>query len=139
MANRLVRWITYNLIFASLPLISSLLLRHLVDKLTLDALANSPEILFFSLMISATALGDLGEIKPPSHWEILFKIFWSALLLGAIGSAILYGAFLFDSIIGPQSPVFRLRLLTFSMWMTAAYFVLSTAVEVIIGRLEVQK
>ena len=59
MSNRLVRWFTYNLGFALLPLCSGLLLRALADTRTRDLSPLSSELLFFSLMVSATALGDL--------------------------------------------------------------------------------
>ena len=42
MGDRLVRWFTYNVVFALLPLGAALLLRALAGKLTTEAVANSP-------------------------------------------------------------------------------------------------
>lgn len=140
LAKRLVRWFTYNCLFALLPLITALVLHALADKLTIDAVASSPEILFFALMVSATAMGDLSEIATPlGGWDITFRILGSALLLGAVWSAILYGSLLYDSVIGPGSVAFRSRLLIVAVGLAAVLFVLSTLVEMLIGKIEGKK
>lgn len=136
LAKRLVRWLTYNVIFALLPLAVSVLLRALVNKLSIQDFSNSPEILFFALTISATAMGDLSEIASPLGWDIYFSIFGSALLLGAVFSSILYGSLVYDSIIGPGSMEFREKLLVFSIGLAIILFFLSTVVEVLIGKIE---
>lgn len=140
MGKRLVRWFTYNVIFALLPLGTMLLLRALAGKLTVAAVAESPEILFFALMINATAVGDLTEITTHlGGWDLTFRIFGSALLLGAVCSAILYGCLVYDSVVGPGSATFRAQLLSVSIWLAIVFFVLSTIVEALIGRIEGKK
>lgn len=136
MANRLVRWFTYNVTFALLPLACSLLLRALAGKLNIEDVAKSPEVLFFSLIVCATALGDLSEVAKPIGRDITLKIFRSVLLFGAVFSAILYGSLLYDTAIGPGSAAFRSRLLTVSVLMAVAFFILSTVVEAILGKIE---
>ena len=79
MAKKLISWFTYNLLFALLPLAASLFLRVIYGSLTTNAIENSPEILFFSLMVSATAMGDLSEIAKPLGWDIIFRIFFLSL------------------------------------------------------------
>ncbi len=137
MAKKLIRWFTYNLIFALLPLGASLCVRALLyGNLTTDVLANTPEILFFSLMVSATAMGDLSEIAKPLGWDNLFRIFWFVLFFGAIWSAFLYGIYIYDSISGPGSIEFRKRLLSFSMGLSIVFVIFSTTVEVLIAKIE---
>ena len=136
MAKRLVRWFTYNFFFALLPLCAAVSLRFLAGKLTIQTIAGSPEILFFALMVSATAMGDLNDKAKPIGWDIRFRIFGSALLLGAVCSAILYGCLLYDGIIGPGSVTFRSRLLTVEIALAVALFLLSTAVEAMLGKIE---
>jgi hypothetical protein len=136
LAKRLIRWFTYNLLFALLPLFAALFLRSLADKLTGEIVANSPEILFFALMVSATAMGDLSGIATPVGWDVTLKILGSALLLGAVWSAILYGCLLYDSIIGPGSIAFRSQLFKVAVGLAIGLFLLSTTVEVILGRIE---
>ncbi|WP_414583120.1 hypothetical protein [Scytonema sp. PCC 10023] len=62
--------------------------------------------------------------------------FSSALLLGAVTSAILYGSLLYDSIIGPGSENFRERLLWVSIGLPLVMYILGTLVEVLIGKIE---
>nr|MDQ3831115.1 hypothetical protein [Candidatus Tectomicrobia bacterium] len=88
--TRLVRWCVYNLLFALLPLGIVTLILYLYGNLTLQEMANSSEILFFTLMVNATALGDLNESDIAGH-RTLSLLFKSVLLLGAMFSAILYG------------------------------------------------
>lgn len=135
LGNRLVRWFTYNLGFALLPLIASITLRALNGSLNAQAVANSPEILFFALMVSATAMGDISEFSVPVGWDLRFRVFWSCLLLGAVWSAILYGGLLYDSIIGPGSPSFKSRLLVLSIIVAVLLFFVSTIVEALLGRI----
>ncbi len=140
MTKRLIRWMTYNLMFALLPLAASLFLHKLANKLTLEAMANSPEILFFSIMVSAISLGDISEINfIIKKWDITFGVLKSALLLGAVWSAILYGSFLYDSIIGQSLSNFRIQLLNVSMLLAVILFILSTIVQVLIGKIEGDK
>ncbi len=139
MGDRLVRWFTYNVVFALLPLGAALLLRALAGKLTTEAVANSPEILFFALMVSATAMGDLSEIAAPLGWDLTFRILGSALLIGAVFSSILYGSLLYDSVIGPGSAAFRSRLLTVSIVLAVVLFIVCALVEILLGRIEVKK
>jgi hypothetical protein len=122
--------------FALLPLAAAVTLQALNRTLTTQAVANSPEILFFALMVSATAMGDISEITIPVGWDLRFRVFWSCLLLGAIWSAVLYGGLLYDSIIGPGSPSFKLRLLVLSIIVAVLLFVVSTVVEALLGRIK---
>lgn len=124
------------MIFALLPLGAGLLLRALAGKFTTETLANSPEILFFSLMVSATALGDLSELAEPLGWDLTIRVLRSALFLGAMFSAILYGSFLYDRVIGPGSEGFRLRLLQVSAWLAVVFFTVSTIAEILLARIE---
>ena len=139
MGRSLVRWFTYNLAFALLPLVASVTLRALNGTLTTQAVANSPEILFFSLMVSATAVGDISEVAVPIGWDLRLRMFSSCLLLGAIWSSILYGGLLYDTVIGPGSPSFQSRLLTLSVLTAVLLGVVSTIVEALLGRIRDEK
>ncbi len=136
-AKRLVHWFMYGCIFALVPFIVSVSLHALAGKLDIDAVASSPEILFFALMVSATALRDLSGIAASLDGkDAIFDLLRSVLLLGAMGSAIFYGSLLHDSIIGPGSADFRLRLLWVAIGMAIVLFLLGTVVEILIGRIE---
>lgn len=139
MVKRLVRWITFNVIFALFPLITALLFRDLAGKLTTDDIAKSPEILFFALMVSATALGDLFEIFPSVGWDALLVIMGAILFIGAVFSAILYGGLVYNSMIETGAESFRSRLLFYSLFLAIGLFAVSTATEVMLGRIEGKK
>lgn len=134
MGKRMIRWITYNLAFALLPLLAAVTMQMLNGTLTTQFVANSPELLFFALMVSATAMGDISEITTAIGEDIRIRISWSCLFFGAVWSAILYGALLYDSIIGPNSASFQQRLLTLSIFVATLLFIVSTFVEVILAR-----
>lgn len=136
MAKRLVRWFTFNVVFALFPLATALLFRNLAGKLTTDDIAKSPEILFFALMVSATALGDLFELFPSIGWDALLSTMGAILLIGAMFSAILYGGLLYNSMVEAGAEAFRSRLLTYSVILAIALFAVSTATEVMLGRIE---
>lgn len=136
LGKTIIRWITYNLIFALLPLGASLTLHALSGTLTAQTLASSPEILFFCLMVSATALGDLSEITASVGWDLRLRVVWACLLFGAIWSAILYGALLSHTIPGPATPSFQSNLLKVSVGIAVPLFLVSTLAEVLIGRIK---
>jgi hypothetical protein len=113
-----------------------LVFRALADKLTTQDVATSPEILFFTLMVSASALRDLNEVAGSVGWTLSFRILETMLFSGALFSAIFYGALLYGSIVGPESLIFQLRLLPVSISLAVWFFLLSTIVEAVVGRRE---
>ena len=135
LATRLIRWFTFNVSFALIPLVCALFLRHMINGLTWQDVADSPEILFFALIISSTALGDISDMRKQVGNDLKFQIFWSALLLGAIFSAILYGSFLYDKLAAHQSRAFRDNLMKVSILLSASLLACSTLVESLIGRI----
>ncbi|WP_414583121.1 hypothetical protein [Scytonema sp. PCC 10023] len=75
LAKRIISWLTYDTIFALLPLGISIPLTTLAGKLSIEAFTKSPEILFFSLMISANSMRDINEISAPIGRDLTFTIF----------------------------------------------------------------
>jgi len=136
LGRRLVRWVTYNLGVALIPLVASIAIHWLTAKLTWNAIANSPEILFFTLVVCASAMGDLSESTAVIGRTVTASILYSGLLLGLISSAILYGCLLYDGIAGPGSIDFRLQLLRMSVTLAVVFFLVSTIAEIYMGRNE---
>ena len=135
MGKRLVNWFTFNVAFALVPLGALLALHALNATLTLETVADSPEVLFFSMIVSATALGDLQNMSThPTKWDLVYRILWGVLMLGAVLSAILYGFLLYDTVVAPDLSAFRSNLLRVSLALAVVYGVLSTLVEALIGR-----
>ncbi len=80
-------------------------------------------------------MGDLSETGLQLGWTLSHSIFFSGLLLGLIASAILYGCLLYEGISGTAT-LARLRALQLSFGLAVAFLILSTVVEVYLGRLE---
>jgi len=136
LANRLIRWITFDIVFALIPFIIIVVLRALMGSLSAEKLSDSPEILFFAIMVCGTATGDLYGIADPLGWDNLLKVLFSLMLLGAVFSAILYGSFLYNTIIGPDSPLFKENLFHVSIYMTSSLAILAFLTEFLIARVE---
>jgi hypothetical protein len=136
LGNRLVHFFTYNVLFALFPLANSLFLHSLGNNEPFgEALAKSPELLFFGLMVSAIAMGDLTDIVAPARWTFIVKILKSALLLGIIWSTFLYSCMNYTNIID-RFISFQIRLLSVTIFLTCGLFLLSLIVEIIIGIIE---
>jgi hypothetical protein len=138
MGNRLVRWFTFTVGFALLPLTVSILLNYLRGSEILATLQRSPELLFFCLMVCATALGDITESSVAVGRDIVLRILSSALLLGAVVSAILYGSFLNEQMAVAGSAAFQRRLFTLAALMSLLFLGLGTVVQVLLARIEEQ-
>jgi hypothetical protein len=119
-----------------IPLAASVAIRWLTAKLTWNEIASSPEILFFTLVVCASAMGDLSESTALIGRTVTASALYSAFLLGLISSAILYGCLLYDGIAGPGSVGFRLQLLRMSVVLAAVFFLVSTIAEIYLGRNE---
>ena len=136
MTKRLTRWIVFNVVFALLPLLISLFLHHLTDNLSNETLANSTEVLFFTLVVCATALGDLNDVTVPTRWNRTRNILGSSLLIGAVLSAIFFGILVYDNLINPAKMDFRSRLLPYSIGMAVIFGVTSTIVEILLATIQ---
>ena len=130
-----MRWLTYSVIFALTPLACSVLLRFFASKLTFLAVANSPEILFYSLMINATSLGDLSDVsRPKKIHDNTIEVFRSALTVAGIFSAILYGSLLLAEVFNETDPTFVTRIFWFSVVIAVASTLLAYAVQVFVSK-----
>ena len=128
--RKFINWIVFHAIFALFPLLSVWFFRSLLSKTTVESVHDFPEILFFSLVVCASTVGDLRSVDKPKRWTITFWILEAALLIGAIGSAILYGGIRFASIINPEIG-FRAQLIRQSIWLTILLFALSVTAQML--------
>lgn len=112
----------------------------LANKLTVAVLAASPDILLFTVLVTATALGDLNEVQTPPDLESQFKLFKVGLWVGAIFAAVLYGCLIFTLVfearLGIEAANFRFRLLWASILIAIVFFFLSAFAETAIDALE---
>lgn len=136
MLVRLNRWFTFAVAFALLPFGTSILFRSLAGVLTMDAVQQSPELLFFSLMICASALGDLNEFTAVVGKDGVMRLLSSALLIGAAFAGILYGGFVYAALPGQASATFQRNLFHLSLILAPAALFIGTVVQVMIAKTE---
>lgn len=135
MARRLVRWFFFNLLFALTPLTVVLVIKSLLGQLSFEAMEdNLSEILFFSLMVSVTALDDLDEIISVFKNDLIMASLKLFLIFGAVWSAMLYSIFMLDSAVNLNFEGFRSRLLSMSIAVAIILFLVSTTAECIVAR-----
>lgn len=134
--KRLSRWFWFNFVFALTPLMLVIVIRLLSNKLTFQDIASSSEILFFSLMLSATSIGDAIENSKLDRNEVLFTNMWCALLFVAIISSVLYGCLLFDTVLNLNLEVFRSKLFYLSLLLALASLSISFITQLWIAKVE---
>ena len=93
---RFVRWIVFNLVIGSLPLVLSTFSQWSWGKPIAIFEGNSPDLLFLSIVACATALDDLMQTGASEERKGIYTVFFLFLLLETITSAVWYGLFLSD-------------------------------------------
>jgi len=134
--KRLGYWLLYNILFALMPLGISMFFHWLAHHAVRTEIAKSPEVLFFSVMVAITTHGDIvqnGKLIEELLWVGLCR---SALLIGAIFSAILYGGLMVDLVFKNGELGFASGVLQTSLYVAAALFLISLFIQVAIGRKE---
>lgn len=86
---RVLRWCFFTVAFALLPLIVLLLVEQMTETTRPKHLGQSPELLFFGLMVAAGSFSDL--LRSPTKWGVLRTLAIIVLLGIAMWSAIFYG------------------------------------------------
>jgi hypothetical protein len=124
----------YNFIGALLPFMISWTVRRVSD-ISASPGVYAPELLFFAIMISATALGDITDEvkivgKAPS-----FQLVKGALLFGAIGVASIYGMYQYDTIVGPGNIAFHNNITNFTLVFALILFVTSLLAEILVAKI----
>ncbi len=117
----LIRFLMYNFVGALLPMAISLIIRYLASSPSVPGI-YAPELLFFAVMISATALGDITDETEITKNSPVFQFVKGALLFGAIAVAAIYGMYQYDSIIGLGNAKFRENITEFTLILSLFLF-----------------
>jgi len=136
MGKRLVKWFTFTVLFAFIPLFSSILIRYLTGRLSFPSHSDTQEFIFFSLMICSTSIGDLLDFLPQKEWNLLIRITWSTLLFCIIMSALMYGSWVYENTLSLGPAVFKDNLLSVSVFLAGSLFILTLAIQIFIGKAE---
>ena len=136
MAKRMLRWTFFNLLFALMPLFVVLTLQWLAGKLSISTLENSStEILFFTLMVSVTVAGDVGEMYRRMEKDSLIYALMMFFILSSVFSSVLYGFLHFDLLIGANIIGFRSRLMWLSIAMAITLFLAGTITQIFLAKI----
>ena len=118
--GHLIRFLVYNFIGALLPLFIAFSIRKTANIPPTPGV-YAPELLFFAIMISATALGDITDETKIVGNAPLFQSIKGALLFGAIATGVFYGMYQYDAIVGPGNPSFRSNITRYTFYLTIFY------------------
>ena len=124
----------YNFIGALLPLMVSYIVRQ-VSAITALPGVYAPELLFFAIMVSATALGDITDETKIIGNAPVFQLVKGALLFGSLGLAAVYGMYQYDTIVGPGNIAFRNNITNFTLICALALFFTSLLAETLIAKI----
>lgn len=138
LTKRFVTWLFFSVVFALLPFLINVILLFLHNKLTFHRAIETPELLFFSIMICATTVNDLFQLSAKVEQDVKIHFFLLVFFLGAVFSAILYGVFCFDSITAQPSAapsVFKTRLSILSTIISIGILIFGLLAQRFISRI----
>jgi hypothetical protein len=100
--GHLTKWLFFNLMFGAIPYSLVVALNHLQSPGS-ALLHPSSEVLFIGVVATSSALGELWDTedhwtRPPSPWRGRWQLF---LLLGVLSSSLLYGAYVYHTLLSP--------------------------------------
>lgn len=136
MVKRIINWFVFGIFFALVPLIIYILLSYICD-IQIDLKNCIPELLFFTIMISATCLWDVNDMKKLIKEDVAFNLFFVALLILIIFSAILYGSIQLQNINDSMIIMSLEKTYTFSVLMSIFSATLGTIIQIVLSRIEV--
>jgi hypothetical protein len=100
--GHLTKWLFFNLMFGAIPYALVVALNHLQPPGS-SLLHPSSEVLFIGVVATSSALGELWDVedhwtRPRSSWRGHLQLF---LLLGLLMASLLYGAYVYHSLMSP--------------------------------------
>lgn len=137
MGKRILNWFIFGIFFALMPLIIYMIL-HYLSNMPLQLKECIPELLFFTIMVCATCLWDVNDMKKKIKSDIVFNLFFASLIILLIFSAILYGGIQLQNMQNNIEFMSLQKVYTFSMFMTIASGILGTIIQIVLSRIEVQ-
>ena len=90
----------------------------------------------FTVMVTATSLGDIKDLRAEVGADIFLDIFFSAMLLFLIASAILYGCSVLSENTGMQIIDMKEKGLKISICISVICALLGTIIQIIIAKSE---
>lgn len=132
LVSHLIRFVGFNICISLIPLGASWVVRGLAE-IDPPPGVYAPELLFLAVSVSATALGDITDEKYTQGIKWLFDLLKATLLLGVIASAMFWGFYQYDTVIGSDNINVRNNITFFSSLIAILMVVISLITEVIIA------
>lgn len=132
MANRILKWFIYTLVFALLPTFISILFSFLFDLKINDF---SAELLFFTIMICATSLNDIQEMKLKIKKDFVFNLFFGICILIIVTVSVIYGSIVLVNM-SQQTILLKCNIKTISIVLSILSGIISFLIQVILYRTE---
>jgi hypothetical protein len=135
MANRIITWFIFTVLFAFIPVFISVLFNFLLgsEKQPYEFLN---ELLFFTIMISSTALNDTITLRKTMK-DYVLSILIGCFILFVVWSAVLYGGVLFSQLNNVGYVSFSNKAFVFALGFAILSFVIGLIIQVMLGRSEV--
>ena len=134
--RRIVNWFTYTILCALLPMAITLIVRNIIITEELPPYTYAGELLMFTVMVTATSLGDIKDLRMETGADIYLDVFFSTMLLFLIASAILYGCSVLAENTSMQILDMNGKGLKLSIGISIICAVLGTIVQIIIAKSE---
>lgn len=135
MANRILRWVVYSLIFALLPTFVAMLFGVLFGLSVND---YSTELLFFVIMICATSLNDIQEMKKKTNNDFVFNLFFGVCIVLIVTVSVLYGSILIVNMSNSTMQV-NTNIKLFSIILSIFSGTIGLLIQIILYRTEVSQ
>lgn len=134
MANRLVKWGLFTILFAFIPIAISLLLTYLTGS-SKNLCDYNTEVLFFTIMISSTSLSNIIGLNSKVK-DFILTIFIGFFILLVLCSSIIYGSLLYGEMTKFATSLFKERIFYISGILALISGVLGTVIQVMLSRTE---
>lgn len=135
MSKRIFNWFMFGIIFALMPLIIYGLMHYICNKPIISE-ECIPELLFFNIMVAATCMWDVTEMRRVIRDDLFINSFYISLIILLILAAIFYGAMQLQSFDTSIKIIEIDRLFYFSRNMSIIGGILGTIIQIILASME---
>lgn len=97
--------------------------------------AYAPELLFFGVMVSVTALGDLTDEEKSVGADWMIQLLKATLLFGALAVSSIFGVYQYDVIFGSSNITFRSNITLFALISSSLLFLASLLAEIVVAKI----
>lgn len=132
--TQVLRFLIYNVLFALLPLAIAFVIRFLAER-PAPLSAYIPEIMFLGILVSITAMGDIGNERMRISERLTFDVVHTVLLICVIIEVAIFGAYTYDTLEHPLESQFRSNVAIAAIVLTPIMCLTGITAEVLLARM----